>query len=817
VISDEKLKHVLAAYRKDFHRKDPAKKNQTHWEAERYKWIAVKHFQEKWDIEAEDFVAMFKDATSKCYNLLDSMNYFPRGMIINFAEQDKEAVRKMFVELFDEGTSVVDRVNKFIQEAERIRFTYGDKKWGSHYQNVNSVSTYLWLKYPDKYYIYKYSECKQAAAILESEFKVKKGAKSEVLIEFMKFYDEVSMKVATDVETIEMFNSALTPECYADPYYKTLTIDIGFYLSRYYDPAGSTIDSPPVLQTDSTHWPTPEEYAISISKDEWKKYIEDVEMQGHLGCMAMLKAILELGGEASCKRLSSVYGGSPTRYIGSAVNIGKRAKKYFNLPPCMDGGEERFFAIPFLGRLVIDDSGKYYSYKIRDELKAALAEIDLSAIDPYVHSESDDGKGYWWLNANPKIWRFSDISVGSEQSYTLYNENGNKRRVFQNFLDAKAGDMVIGYESTPVKQVVAIARIVREQDGNELWFEKVEGLSTPIDYKMLKDCPELENMEYFNQPQGSLFRLTKDEFDFILDVIRDENPATSETAAPEKYSKEDFLREVYMTENQYNDLVSLLKNKSNLILQGAPGVGKTFAAKRIAYSIMGEKDESRIEFVQFHQNYSYEDFMMGYKPVDNGFELRYGIFYKFCMAAANHPEKEYFFIIDEINRGNMSKIFGELLMLIEKGYRGTKTTLAYNGMSFSVPKNLYIIGMMNTADRSLAMIDYALRRRFSFFSMAPGFDSDGFKTYQNSIANQKFDKLISEVISLNKAIVNDKSLGAGFCIGHSYFCGHEADDDQNWLKETVDYDIIPMLTEYWFDDPESVKKWSDLLRGVLNG
>lgn len=182
----------------------------------------------------------------------------------------------------------------------------------------------------------------------------------------------------------------------------------------------------------------------------------------------------------------------------------------------------------------------------------------------------------------------------------------------------------------------------------------------------------------------------------------------------EKYDKEKFLNDVYMTEAKYERLVAVLKKKKNIILQGAPGVGKTFAAKRLAYSIMGEKDDDRIEFVQFHQNYSYEDFMMGYKPVEDGFELKYGIFYRFCQKAANHPDKDYFFIIDEINRGNMSKIFGELLMLIEADYRDTKATLAYNGLSFSVPKRLHIIGMMNTADRSLAMIDYALRRRFSF-------------------------------------------------------------------------------------------------------
>ncbi len=420
---------------------------------------------------------------------------------------------------------------------------------------------------------------------------------------------------------------------------------------------------------------------------------------------------------------------------------------------------------------------------------------------------------YWWLNAKPSIWSFSEMGVGEMQSYTLYNDNGNKRRIFQNFLDAKVGDLVIGYESYPIKQIVALAKIVKENDGESISFEKTEGLSVPIDYHSLKNVVELERMQYFTAPQGSLFKLTKEEYEYIMDMIREENPIqTLENI--EKYTKEMFLSEVYMNAEQYNTLVRLLLNKQNIILQGAPGVGKTFAAKRLAYSIMGEKNENRIELIQFHQNYSYEDFVMGYKPLEDGFELRYGIFYKFCQKAANNPQQSYFFIIDEINRGNMSKIFGELLMLIEKDYRGTKMTLAYNGMSFFVPKNLYIIGMMNTADRGLAMIDYALRRRFSFFEMKPGFEINGFKSYLKTLNNKSFEVLIEKIKELNQEIENDSSLGSGFCIGHSYFCGQEV-CTKEWMQTVIRYDIMPMLKEYWFDEQAKVQKWSKILEGVF--
>ena len=324
-------------------------------------------------------------------------------------------------------------------------------------------------------------------------------------------------------------------------------------------------------------------------------------------------------------------------------------------------------------------------------------------------------------------------------------------------------------------------------------------------------------MEFFVQPNGSLFKLTHGEYNFIMDIIREENPLRQPDTVKQKYTKADFLSKVYMTEERFDVLVALLKYKKNIILQGAPGVGKTFTAKKLAYAVMEEMDDSRIELVQFHQNYSYEDFVMGFRPDGADFKLTDGVFYRFCQVAANHPGQPYFFIIDEINRGNMSKIFGELLMLIDKDYRETKATLAYSGMPFFVPENLYIIGMMNTADRSLAMIDYALRRRFSFFDMDPGFNSEGFTKYQESFANDTFNALIDQIKQLNKVILEDKSLGRGFQIGHSYFCGREVlGCTDEWMRSVVEFDIIPTLSEYWFDEPKQLSKWEKNLRGVFD-
>ena len=280
------------------------------------------------------------------------------------------------------------------------------------------------------------------------------------------------------------------------------------------------------------------------------------------------------------------------------------------------------------------------------------------------------------------------------------------------------------------------------------------------------------------------------------------------------YDEEKFLSEVYMDKQQYDTLTGLIRNKKNVILQGAPGVGKTFAAKRLAYSMMGVMDKERVMMVQFHQSYSYEDFIMGFRPTETGFTLKKGAFYDFCKAAEIDSENDYFFIIDEINRGNLSKIFGELFMLIESDKRGVELKLLYADEKFSVPENVYIIGMMNTADRSLALMDYALRRRFAFFDMKPGFDTDGFREYKEGLNSSKFNNLITCVERLNEVIKNDDSLGEGFCIGHSYFCNLKDTSDQT-LAGIVDYELVPLLKEYWFDEPGKAKDWTNSLRSSI--
>ena len=339
-------------------------------------------------------------------------------------------------------------------------------------------------------------------------------------------------------------------------------------------------------------------------------------------------------------------------------------------------------------------------------------------------------------------------------------------------------------------------------------------------YKHIRKVDWQNNGEWEHPGQAVMKTLTNisaypDYVQKLLDLFAEDSPEEVSEQKEIKYppySKDDFLNEVYMDEDTYNTLTELLEAKNNVILQGAPGVGKTFAAKRLAYSIMGQKDTSRVAMVQFHQSYSYEDFIQGYRPSKEGFELENGAFYKFCKEAEEDNERPYFFIIDEINRGNLSKILGELMMLIEKDKRGEKIKLLYSNEWFTVPQNVRIIGMMNTADRSLALMDYALRRRF--FDFAPAFSSEGFKNYLAEKNYPKLESLITVVESLNNTISSDESLGDGFRIGHSYFCTDDEITDE-WLKSVVEYEVIPLIKEYWFDEPTKVRDWSATLRSAI--
>lgn len=454
-----------------------------------------------------------------------------------------------------------------------------------------------------------------------------------------------------------------------------------------------------------------------------------------------------------------------------------------------------------------------YSQKLID---GAVSEL-VKAADDMTHGLYDANHKVYSLlkygakvketaDGAPKTVYFMDVETPTNNDFAIAEEVTVVGR------QEKRPDLVIYVNGIAMavielkKSSVSVSNGIRQNLTNQK-----DGFIAPF-FTTMQFCMagnETEGLRYGTILTGEKYYI-KDLFEDD-DIVDDEQEVTY----PE-YTAENFLDDVYMFEEDYSRLVGLLRNKKNIILQGAPGVGKTYAAKRLAYSVMGVKDVERVMMVQFHQSYSYEDFIMGFRPSATGFELKKGAFYNFCKKAEIDSDNEYFFIIDEINRGNLSKIFGELFMLIENDKRGNALQLLYSDEKFAVPKNVYIIGMMNTADRSLAMLDYALRRRFAFFDIKPGFETPGFREYRMALDNEKFNKLVSCVESLNREISVDESLGEGFCIGHSYFCNLQPDTiDDSWLYGVVEYELISLLKEYWFDEPMKVKDWSENLRSTI--
>ena len=458
---------------------------------------------------------------------------------------------------------------------------------------------------------------------------------------------------------------------------------------------------------------------------------------------------------------------------------------------------------------------------------AALADDDIETIHYWIYSPGKGAK-IWDECYDNNIMAIGWDAIGDLRNY---NSKDEIKQVMNKFYDPFRSYIHSACATWEFANEMKPGDIVFAKNGMHLIIGRGIVKSDYIYDPQRKEFKNIRKVEWTDRgewkcsrqsPMKTLTDITSftdyvEQLNLFFDSDMLDDVETIETSYP-TYDKDRFLDSVYMNDESYNTLVSLVETKKNVILQGAPGVGKTFAAKRLAYSMMGVKDPNRVMMVQFHQSYSYEDFIMGFRPSENGFELKHGVFYDFCKMAKIDSDNAYFFIIDEINRGNLSKIFGELFMLLESDKRGVELQLLYADEKFSIPENVYIIGMMNTADRSLAMLDYALRRRFAFYELEPAFESDGFKEYQYKLNNAKFDKLIECIKNLNLIIKKDETLGTGFCLGHSYFCDLDQVEDNELdsaLTRLVEFELIPLLKEYWFDDTDMVIEWSNNLRSAI--
>lgn len=469
----------------------------------------------------------------------------------------------------------------------------------------------------------------------------------------------------------------------------------------------------------------------------------------------------------------------------------------------------------------------FAKYNLLDSLEEWKPQPEVIIEEPGEEDEEQvTSRNFWWLNANPTIWEISSYNEGDKQTYTTHNEKGNKRRVYKYFETVQTGDLIIGYESTPTKQIKAIFEVTKPihqspEEGEVIEFILLEKFEIPVHWNEIQNEPSLSGCEVLINNQGSLFRLTEEEFDIIRDIIDNKNiqQEIKHTLTDVlTYNFKDDQDKPFLSEPEFLTITDLLKRKKNIILQGPPGVGKTFLARKIAYQIIGKRNDSQIQMIQFHQSYSYEDFIQGLRMAKKGIVIKNGVFFSFCQQALAHRDRDFFFIIDEINRGNLSKIFGELMMLIEPDKRNEKyaVKLTYaedEEETFFVPDNLYIIGTMNTADRSLAIVDYALRRRFAFVHLNPEYDTKFLEFLRSRGISEKLaDFICTNVPKVNKKISEDINLGSGFQLGHSYFCTYDGSkDEKEWFNEVLKFEIRPLLEEIWFDDPQNVDEMMKIL------
>jgi len=357
------------------------------------------------------------------------------------------------------------------------------------------------------------------------------------------------------------------------------------------------------------------------------------------------------------------------------------------------------------------------------------------------------------------------------------------------------------------------------------YFGLIDDLETRFqeDAYPVHSFPELSLAAWLFKDRDTTAHPNATDLDEDEELFVEEEEVTVQSAPIEPYTIDDIIADgCFLDRESIAKIIAQLRHKKNLILQGPPGTGKTWLAKKLAYTLMGQRDENSLRAVQFHPNLSYEDFVRGWRPSGEGkLMLVDGPFLEMINEAKKDASIKHVVVIEEINRGNPAQIFGEMLTLLEADKRTPSEALELSyrrakGERIHIPANLYVIGTMNIADRSLALVDLALRRRFAFFDLKPTL-GEAWRNWVHGKAGIKIDFLVlieQRLVSLNNEISKDRNLGPQFKIGHSYVTpplNTKIEDSAAWFRGVVETEIGPLLEEYWFDDIERANKARDAL------
>ncbi len=791
-----KIEYIIEKYKDNFAAID---------KDERYKWQAIATYKKFWNMDAPDFATMLNSAFKDTANLLRSGNYYPYKMLKVFAEKEPEQVRSLFKILYNENLPFEERRSKF---QEGFIEYYKPQKL-SHYQDLHAISVYLTCEYPDKYYIYKYSivkdfikkidyECNNIDAMIDAN-------KMELVL---RLYNTVLSAVEQDIELQEMSKERLDDSCYQDEAFHMLTQDIIRFGSKL---------------IKAEYWPSLDEYNPGITVQMWEDILQDKSLTPN-EMLDILAKMLKIGGESTCYHMAEVYGKTHNYYNAMGSNFGKRVKERYNLPDCYDSEYDmmRYYTIPFVGRDVIEGDKTHYSWKLRDELKEALKNMDLDNIitnnqvtdvklNTILYGPPGTGKTYHTVIYAVAIIENKPLAEIQKEDYEdvldRYNEyKANERIAFTTFHQS------YGYEEfiEGIKPII----VENADETKEVIYEVRPGVFKAFcDKIIVPEIKESADLELNDYP--TIWKVS-------LEGTGD-NPTRRECLDNNHirigYDEcgEDATQAIENQENGYSVLNRFIYEMSVGDIVISCYTASTIDAIGV---VIGE--------YEWHDEYSVYKRLRKVKwlvknidenivKINNGKKLSNPTVHRvnitlndiIDMVKKYSPEVietenkgNYVFIIDEINRGNVSKILGELITLIEPKKRlgeaeEMEAILPYSNKPFGVPNNVYIIGTMNTADRSIATLDTALRRRFKFKEMLPNADVlkeidviDGI-----SISN------LLNTINKRITILYDRE----HTIGHAYFMPLKNNPSIKELSEIFENNIIPLLQEYFYEDYEKIR------------
>lgn len=660
------------------------------WEDENFKWKAIKCFQDNWDINAKDFLKMLNNSFAQTYNLLSSNQYFPLKMIKLYANYDCQKVRAMFLDLYNEDKDIIERISNFKKSSEDLcnMYTPGYQ----HYQKENAITVYLWLKNPDKYYIFKFGEIKSVAEKLHSEYDFRKGAYENNIRNHIKLYDLICNILQDDFELKKIFYSHLDETCYQDPYMKTLTIDFGYYVAN--------IDS--------------------------KIAIENIEVNNKL----QSKNYPQLKNQI-------LYGPPGT---GKTYNTVIKAMEIIN--------NEKYDFV---------DNNQYENLKNKfDELKQQGQIEFVTFHQSYSYEEFVEG-------IKP------DLENGKELRYKL--QNGIFKTICNNAKELLETKVKYNFN----KDNISVYKILIPDES--LFAYCIENDCVAINWGNDIDISNCDSQE-------EIIAKIPEDFESRKQCISQLN-----------------LFKLWIDNDLKNgkDVIVVIPGSMNTI----KGIAKITGDYFYNSDIENGHQQRKVDWIRKNINISSDSIYNSkfVSPTITGMfndKINWDTFLNLINNKNNSKSSNAVLVIDEINRGDVSKIFGELITLIEEDKRIGKehqmtVTLPYSREPFGVPNNLYIIGTMNTADRSIALLDTALRRRFDFEEMMPKPE-----LLSENIEGVDLEQLLTQI---NNRIKNEYD--RDHQIGHSYLMGVK---NKEQLERAYKNRILPLLNEYFYNDIDSVAK-----------